>query len=264
MITVISKGLLSILTYSEKRKDILFLLAEGPHTLSDIKDYFNVSSPEIFPRLKEMEHSNLISKDDKIYSITPIGKAILKHYRPFLDMLSTIEKNETFWKDHMLDDIPEASLENLSELIGCEVVADSIENIYESHKVFQENIDRSNVLKGVSSIFIPSYPDFFVGLVSNNVPTSLILTENVFSKVVTEHREKIETFLSSPDSELYVIDDLRVAFVVTDQFFSMSLFFSNGSYDPRHDMVGYSASAIKWGNDLFDYYREQSRRVTSI
>ncbi|MBN2111058.1 MAG: winged helix-turn-helix domain-containing protein [Methanosarcinaceae archaeon] len=259
-----SKGLLSILTFSEKRKDILFLLAEKPRNLSEIKDHFNVSSPEIFPRLKEMENSNLIFKDDKIYSITPIGRAILKHYRPFLDMLSSIEKNETFWKEHMLDDIPETSLENLSELIGCEVVADSIENIYESHKVFLENIDRSNMLKGVSSIFIPSYPDFFVGLVSNHIPTSLILTENVFTKVVAEHREKIETFLSSPDSELYVIEDVSVAFVVTDQFFSMSLFFSNGSYDPRHDLVGYDASAIKWGNDLFNYYKEQSRCVISI
>ena len=264
MVAVKSKGLLSILTFSEKRKDILFLLEEGPQPLSDIKDYFNVSSPEIFPRLKEMESSNLISKDDKVYSITPIGRAILKHYRPFLDILGTIEKNETFWKEHMLDDLPDKSLENLSELIGCDIVADSIENIYESHKVFQENIGRSTVLKGVSPIFIPTYPDFFVGLVSNSVPTSLILTENVFFKLVTEHREKVETFLSSPDSELYVIEDVKVAFVVTDQFFSMSLFFSNGSYDPRQDLVGYDASAIKWGNELFDYYREQSRRVTSV
>ncbi|TGC08966.1 ArsR family transcriptional regulator [Methanolobus halotolerans] len=259
-----SKGLLSILTYSEKRKDILFLLADGPRTLSDIKEYFKVSSPEIFPRLKEMESSNMISKDDKIYSITPIGKAILKHYTPFLDILSTIEKNETFWKEHMLDDIPETLLENLSDLLDCEVVADSIENIYESHKLFKENIGKSSVLKGVSSIFIPSYPDFFVELVNNNVRTSLILTENVFFKVVTEHREKIEIYLNSPDSELYIIEDVRLAFVVTDQFFSMSLFFSNGSYDPRHDMVGHDASAIKWGNDLFEHYRKLSRRVTSI
>ncbi|WP_406655906.1 winged helix-turn-helix domain-containing protein [Methanolobus sp. ZRKC2] len=252
------------MTYSEKRKDILFLLAEEPRNLSDIKEYFDVSSPEIFPRLKEMENSNLISKDDKVYSITPIGRAILKHYTPFLDILSTIEKNETFWKEHMLDDIPETSLENLSELLECDVVADSIENIYESHKVFKENIDKSRVLKGVSSIFIPTYPDFFVELVNNNVSTSLILTENVFSKVATEHREKLEIYLESSDSELYVIEDVRLAFVVTDYFFSLSLFFSNGSYDPRSDLVGYDTSAIKWGNDLFEHYRKLSRRVTSI
>ena len=259
-----SKGLLSTLTFSEKRKDILFLLEEGPKTLSDIKDYFNVSSPEIFPRLKEMESSNLISKDDKVYSITPIGRAIIKHFRPFLDILATIEKNEDFWKEHILDDIPQSSLEKLSELKGCEVMADSIENIYESHKVFQENIARSSTLKGISSIFIPSHPDFFIELVSNNVPTSLILPENIFVKVILEHRDKIETFLSSPESELYVIDDVKLAFVVTDQFFSMSLFFSNGSYDPRHDIVGHDESSIKWGNDLFEYYRKKARKITSI
>ncbi|WP_406670596.1 winged helix-turn-helix domain-containing protein [Methanolobus sp. ZRKC4] len=259
-----SKGILSILTFSEKRKDILFLLEEKPCTLSDIKEYFDVSSPEIFPRLKEMENYNLIKKADKHYQITPIGLAMIRHFRPFLDILSTIEKNETFWKEHMLDDIPQSMIDNLMELKNSELVSDSIENIYESHKTFTENISKSSFLKGVSSIFIPTYPDFVVGMAERNVPTSLILTEKVFSKVRDEHREKLEYYLNASQTELFVVDDIKVAFVVTDYFFSLSLFFSNGSYDPRSDLVGYDTSAIKWGNDLFEHYRKLSRRVTSI
>ncbi|WP_164997787.1 helix-turn-helix transcriptional regulator [Methanolobus psychrotolerans] len=259
-----SKGLLSILTFSEKRKDILFLLEKKPSTLSDIKDYFNVSSPEISPRIKEMLAYNLIERTDKHYHITPIGRAIITHFRPFLEIIETIEKNESFWEEHYLDDIPQNLLDNLMDLKGCEVVSDSIENIYESHKSFTENISRSSYLKGVSSIFIPTYPDFVVGMAKRNVPTSLILTEKVFSKVRDEHHDKLEYYLSSPHTELYVVDDVKLAFVVTDVFFSMSLFFTPDTYDPRDDLVGSGESALKWGSELFDHYKAISSQITSI
>lgn len=264
MIAVKSKGLLSILAFSEKRKDILFLLAQNPRTLSEIREHFNVSSPEISPRIKEMEAANLIHRSDKHYQITPIGRAIAKHYRSFLDILETIEKNESFWSEHLVDDIPQHLLERLADLNECEVIADPLENIYESHKVFRENLSMSGIFKGVSTIFIPSYPDFFVGLASNKIPAELVLTEKVFLKVMSEHKDKLQSFLDSPTSELYIIEDARLAFVVTDYFFSLSLFYANGSYDPRNDLVGYGGSAIKWGNDLFEYYKGMSRHVTSI
>nr|WP_305891093.1 winged helix-turn-helix domain-containing protein [Methanolobus chelungpuianus] len=256
--------MLSILTFSEKRKDILFLLERAPSTLSEIRDHFNVSSPEISPRIKEMEAANLIQRVDKHYHITSIGKAIAKHYKPFLDILETIEKNESFWSEHLVDDIPLFMLERMADLYECEVIADPLENIYESHKIFQQNIIKSTTLKGVSTIFIPSYPDFFVDLAKDRIPAELVLTEKVFSKVISEHRDKLQVFLDSPCSELYIIEDARVAFVVTDYFFSLSLFYANGSYDPRNDMVGYDESALKWGNDLFEYYKGMSRKITSI
>ncbi|MDK2911476.1 MAG: hypothetical protein PWR29_433 [Methanolobus sp.] len=252
------------MTFSEKRKDILFLLERSPSTLSEIRDHFNVSSPEISPRIKEMEASNLIQRVDKHYHITSIGKAIAKHYKPFLDILETIEKNESFWPEHLVDDIPPFMLERLADLCECEVIADPLENIYESHKIFQQNIIKSTTIKGVSTIFIPSYPDFFVGLAEDRIPAELVLTEKVFSKVISEHRDKLQVFLDSPSSELYIIEDARLAFVVTDYFFSLSLFYANGSYDPRNDLVGYDESALKWGNDLFEYYKGMSRKITSI
>ncbi len=259
-----SKGLLSILTFSEKRKDILFLLEGKPCTLSDIREYFNVTSPEISPRIKEMVKYNLIEKVDKHYHITPIGLAMVKHFRPFLEIIETIEKNESFWKEHYLGDIPQNMIDNLMELKNSELVSDSIENIYESHKTFTENISKSSFLKGVSSIFIPTYPDFVVGMAQRDVPTSLILTEKVFSKVRDEHREKLEYYLNASQTELFVVADVKVAFVVTDVFFSMSLFFNPDTYDPRDDLVGYDQSSLKWGSDLFDHYKGMSRQITSI
>lgn len=259
-----SKGLLSILAFSEKRKKLLFFLEENSKTLSEIKDYFNVSSPEISPRVKEMVNANLIIKIDKSYHITPMGKAILDHYRPLLDIIGTIEKNEEFWKEHDVAGIPSNLLRDLAKLNDCELVSDTVANIYESHKVFAENISKSSYVKGISPIFIPTYPDFFTSLAEGQMPTSLILTENVFYKVAAEYREKLQFFLDTPKMELYVIENVKLAFVVTDHFFSLSLFYTNGSYDPRNDLVGYDGTSIKWGEELFEYYRRRSRRIVSL
>lgn len=62
-----SKGLLDIITFSEYRKIILFLLQNNPMSLSDIKDYFKVSTPEIQPHLKKLEEAYIITKDNNIY-----------------------------------------------------------------------------------------------------------------------------------------------------------------------------------------------------
>jgi len=108
-----SSGLLSVLTFSEKRKDLLFFIEEEPRTLSQIREYFKVSSPEISPRIKEMVASNLIVKDEKKYHITPIGKVASKYLKPLIKTLDSIERNDDFWKEHLLDGIPQKLLDRI-------------------------------------------------------------------------------------------------------------------------------------------------------
>ncbi|WP_330217364.1 helix-turn-helix transcriptional regulator [Methanococcoides methylutens] len=259
-----STGLLSILTFSEKRKDLLFLLEKGPRSLSQIREHFNVTSPEISPRLKEMEAANFIYKDEKEYHITPIGRVATKYLRPLIDTLHSIEKNETFWKEHILEGIPQHLLDRICELGECSIHEEGLENIYDSHKIFMNSIAEAKEVYGVSSIFIPSYPEFFSNLSKNSVPTSLILTRNVFEKVKNEYTEMMQSCLDSEATKLYLIDNAKVAFVATDNFFSLSLFFKNGSYDPQRDLVGTGDTIANWGKELFEHYKKEAREITSL
>lgn len=258
-----SKGLLSLLTFSEKRKDLLLFLLEQPSTLANIRKRFNVSSPEIAPRIREMESASLIYKDPstKMYTLTATGKIIAKSFKPFVDLVSLIEKNEDFWNDHDLSGIPDHLLDRLIDLKDCVFYVDSLENIYDSHRTFTENIARSSMIKGVSPVFFPSYPDFFLQLAQKNVPTSLILTKNIFDKVINEHNEKMKAYHDAKYTDLYLLDSSKVAFVVTDIFFSMSLFFKSGNYDPRTDLICFDETGIQWGNDLFKYYLSQAKKI---
>ncbi|WP_231582984.1 transcriptional regulator FilR1 domain-containing protein [Methanosarcina sp. MTP4] len=52
--------------------------------------------------------------------------------------------------------------------------------------------------------------------------------------------------------------------MVTDRFTSLSLFYKNGTFDPRNDLVGFDALAIKWGDDLFKHYKENSVEIKNL
>lgn len=259
-----SSGLLSILTFSEKRKDILFLLQENPRTLSEIKDYFDVRSPEILPRLKEMEAANLIVRQEGMYRLTSLGKVSAIYYKPFLDTLTAIEANEEFWGDHDLAAIPETLLNRIQELKECKVVRDEHEHIYDTHKAFLENVLSSTHFVGFSSIFLPSHPPMFLELARRGVPISIIVTPNVFFKIKSEHSVEIEEFLKFKHTSFHVYENAKIAFVVTDRFLSLSLFFKNGTYDPRNDLIGFDSASLKWGEDLFKHYKENSIEIKSL
>ena len=214
--------------------------------MTEIKDHFNVSSPEITPRLKEMEVSNFIfRKDDNKYYITQIGKVVARYFRPLIDVLNTIEKDEEFWKEHILDDIPQHLLERIYDLGECSLLEDSLENIYDANRDYTGNLLKSNVIMGISPIFIPAYPALFVELVQKNIPITLILTKKVFEKIKNEYRDELQTYLEHDKTRLYVTDNVKIAFTVTDYFLSLSLFFKNGSYDPQHDLMGFDESALE-------------------
>ncbi|VVB92178.1 Methanogenesis regulatory protein FilR1 [uncultured archaeon] len=260
-----SRGLLSVLAFSEKRENILFLLLEEPRTLAEIKDHFNISSPEILPRIKEMETKNLIYKDNKHYVLTPIGKVVAKFFQPLINTLHVIEENEEFWEKHMVEAIPQHFLERIGELGSCGLVENRLENMYEPHTEFFENIAKSEFVMGVAPIFNPAYPSFFLQLAQRKVSIALILTKNVFEKVKNEHGNNLQRFSDYNNTSVHILDeDIKLAFVVTSKFLSLSLFFKNGTFDAQRDLISFDKSALKWGEELFKYYKERSEEIKRL
>lgn len=259
-----SEGLLSTLAFSERRKEILFLLEESPKTLSEIKTYFNLTSTEILPRLKEMEDVYMILKQEELYQLSSMGKIAALYYKPFLDTLTSIEVNEDFWRNHDLEKIPEALLCRIKELRNCRIIKDEFEYIYASHQSFIENVMSSKRFVGLASIFLPNFPQMFLELARKNIPVSIIVTPKVFSQVKREYTTEFGEFIKYEHTDFYVIDESNISFGVTDQFFSLSLFFKNGTYDPRADLVGFDPDSIKWGEDLFEFYKEKSIEIRRL
>jgi predicted transcriptional regulator len=52
--------------------------------------------------------------------------------------------------------------------------------------------------------------------------------------------------------------------VVTDTYFSISLFYNSGVFDSKNDVVSYDPSARIWGERIFAYYRDRSEKIESL
>jgi predicted transcriptional regulator len=77
-----------------------------------------------------------------------------------------------------------------------------------------------------------------------------------------EYANEIKQFLSCKDSHLYVMDDVPIAFAVTDIFLSLSLCATNGHFDALTNLMSFEKPALKWGEELFRYYKEKSIEIT--
>ncbi len=257
--------LLDVITLSEKRRRILLLLREGPKTLSDLRDYFNVTSPEIIPQIRIMEQKRLLHQVGREYILTDIGELIASCFNRLVETLSIFEGNENFWDRHRIKGIPLEFQKRIHELGDYRIVRSDPTEVFEPHREYMQNLLKSTSIKGVSPIFHPEYPRAYLELAKKDIPIALIVTRDVFDRITREYRPMLEKGLQYKKVEFMICDEKpEVAFTVTNILINMGLFLKDGNYDVHNSIVSFDKSAIKWGEDLFKYYKERSEKVRGL
>jgi predicted transcriptional regulator len=257
--------LLSIISSSDKRKKILLLLQDGPKTLGDFRHTLSFTSTGMLPQIRILEERNLVKQEGRKYALTEIGQVVAEHLEPLVKTIEAVERQEEFWREHDIGAIPSHLLMRINELYDTQIIESDIEELFEPHKEFLENILNSKKVMGISPIVHPIYPEFFLQLAERGTEVSLILTRKAFDKIEKEYNDMLARGLSFKNGSLYILDDdIKLACIATDVFFSISLFFKNGVFDSRADLVSFDKSAILWGEELFNYFKERSMKIESL
>jgi|Deesub1362B_J571_1020462.scaffolds.fasta_scaffold02374_7 predicted transcriptional regulator len=257
--------LLRLLANSEKRSRIVLMLAEKPKSLAELSKKLGSSSSNVLPQIRKLEIKGLVKSDDGTYSLTEFGKLVAELFSGFLSGIEVIKRHKKFWTEHDISGIPDHLLKRIHELEGCYIVENPPESIYEPHKEFVENIESSSFVYGISSVYHPAYPRMFLELAKSGKEVRLILTKAVFEKVGRRNGRELEKYLSLENAAMHVSEkEVKLAMVVTDKFFSISLYFKNGIYDSSRDLISFSKTALLWGRELFEYYLKTSRRIKSL
>lgn len=256
-----AKGLLSLVAFSEKRRDMLLMLQKEPKTLKEIRDYFKVTSPEILPQIRKLEKNNLIYQEGKKYFLTEVGEIVTMSFEKLLQTLKIFEKDMEFWREHQIG-FPEEFRLQLHDLGDYTIYKSSPTEIFKPHDEYVKNLSRSKYVKGFSSALHPEYPRVVTMLASKGVDISLVVTEQVFEKLKKEYKKELKNYLSHKNASLYVCpEEFKVAFTTSDTFLSMRLFLQDGTYDFYKNIISYESSALKWGEELFSYYEKRSEKV---
>ncbi|SNQ62313.1 conserved hypothetical protein [Candidatus Methanoperedens nitroreducens] len=262
---IIMPDLLNIISTSDKRKKILLLLRDGPKTLGDFRRTLSFTSTGMLPQIRILEERNLVKQEGKQYALTEIGQVVAGHLESLVKTVEAVEKHEEFWREHDVGDIPSHLLMRINELYDTRIIESSTEELFEPSKESLENIINSKKIMGISPIVHPVYPEFYLQLLERETEVSLILTRKAFDKLEKEYNDKLARGLSFKNGSLYISEkDINIVCIATDVFFSISLFFKNGVFDSRQDLISFNKSAILWGEELFNYYKERSVKIESL
>ena len=257
-----ANGLLSLIAFSEKRREILSFVQKKPKTLQEIKDHFEVTSPEIIPQIKKLEKNYLICQIDRKYVLTDIGEIVNNSLDQLVKTLDIFEKDLEFWSVHNLKGVPLEFRIRLYDLGEFKIFKSTQTEMFKPHEEYIKNLLNSKFVFGVSPVLHPDYPKHINMLEDKGIPISIIITSDVLEKLKENHKLELEKSLRYKNIQLLIYDEkMEVAFTVTNNFLSLRFFLKDNTYDFYKNIISTEKSALEWGIDLFRYYEKRSRKV---
>jgi predicted transcriptional regulator len=259
---LVRKNLMDLVTLSGIRKELLFYLNEGPHSLSDIRDRFDITSPEVSPRIKELIEHDLVNFENRKYHMTPMGKTIVKNFLPFVDTINVFDQYGEWWKEHDLSCVPIEMLFRIGELKNFFIIEDDANDADRTRIEMLNILNNSTSLVGITCTFNDTYPEMFLNLAKNNVQTKIIITDKIYETLEKKYLEQLKEFSSINNSGIYVSkEEIKISQIVTDKCLFLSLCYKNGRFDLQSNLVSNDPSSVKWGNDLFNLYLDNSIKL---
>ena len=259
------KPLLDVIFASEKRKNSLLLLQDGPKEITILLQSMNTTRQALLPQLKILEENYLISRRDDKYELTSISKIIVDEMAPFVATLNVLDHNNDFWGERELGFLPSEMLRRIRELEPYTINEPSISNIHELNTEFTETTSSSERMCAVTTIFHPNFMDLFDQWTRNDTNITMILSEELFEKLRTHNLSDFQNLLDNSKIQfrLYCKPFRFVFFSLNDHCLLVTMLKKDGWYDNK-ELISYSRSALEWGKDLFKYYKMDSTLITTI
>lgn len=255
-------SLLETIWFSDKRRNLLFLLLEGPKSPEEIKKAFGVNWRSLILPLKELREEGLVLNNDGKYELSDIGELITGSVKPIDNVLNLFEGNTEYWAYRNLSIIPQELRDRIGEISDHKIVEPDLNHMFEPPEQVVDSLKNSGYVHSVFSIYHPLYSPLYFQLAEKGIEVSLVLTESVFERMQEDCREKMDEIqrLQNIELLLYRTETTGIippSIVVTDKIFLASFFNLNERYDHR-DVMSFSKSSLLWGEELFEYYKVKS------
>jgi len=254
-----TQSLIDLALLSERRKDLLLLLKEGPKNIDEIKESLSVNAASIQPHIKKMKNAHLIIEKNRSYRLSEIGEIIVENMEQLLDTIGVLEKHIDYWSSHDMSPIPDFLLDRIEELGSYEVLEPDAEHMFETPDVFQENIENSKKICTFVSYFHPESPRLYSSLVENGVDMTLCITEIVAERLFRDFPEEAGKLAGLENSNLFIYRKPAKlpSIVVTDRFLVLKLMENDGKLRDQM-LLCFGEEALRWGKEFFTHYMEMS------
>lgn len=248
------------LVSSDVRSKILLSLHESPKILASLRKELDYTSSTILHAMYQLDEKNLILKKSGVYSLSQIGEVVVLKLINIMNALNSIQKLENMFLNHNTTSIPSYLLHRLECLEKSYIIESTSQDLIKPYNTLKKLISKSKEIKILSSIFYPIYEDI---LKENSFKGNIqfIVSPEVLENILKNYKDLIIT-LSRNNLLLYELKvDVKIFLIDADNFLSMGLFSTDGTYDSSRFLFAESKDALKWGNHLLKYYLNQSYPV---
>ena len=259
--------MINLLLFSDKRRDFLLLLKDGPRNIDEVLDELQVPRNYMLHQIKKLKEKGLIVREGDECSLTILGNIVVRKLQPLVDAALVLDIDETFWVSRKLGTLPGCFLGRVGELKGCSLVepepGHEFDLIPEIVSAFRDPSKAMMLL----SYFHPQLPAFFLSVAEKGVNFPLVLTRGVFERFLQDFRNEGEELLMQENVNVFVLEDdameIPSVVAVSDSTLIFGLL-NRWERADRQYLVNCKSRALKWGEDLFAYYTERAREVTSL
>lgn len=247
-----------VLFFSEKRRQILLYLLQGPKTIDEIKTYLNSKSSPIMVQIRILTRNFLIREKNGVFSLTPLGDYTVREMKNILDMCAVFDKNPKYWGEAELTAFPAYLLSRIGELGEVELCYPDKAHIFDRVRPVEKSLRSVESLIEISSIFRQEYVTDYVEIAERGAGVSFIFTQEIIDRLEKEFPESYYKYMRLENVRIFACPVIKLAScMVTDKIISLSLFTKNGNFF-NHDLISFDKSAVLWGTDLFHHFRSLS------
>lgn len=251
------------LVASHVRMKILLSLYDGPKKLGYLREATGIASSTLIHGLRQLEEKRwLVRKGDNSY-LTSKGKVVLLNLIKLMEKFKTFDIQLNFWKNHNLNGIPLELQKDIDALRESYLVEVTLDNLEEPFTRYLKMLSEAKNMNAVLSVLFSRHTDAIHKILLKGGTAKLILAEDIFKQFMEQFDwNELQKYIKSGDLEIMVIsENLEVACVVSDIFFSLGLFFEDGVYDTSRLLMGHDMEALAWGDKLFQYYESKGKKV---
>ncbi len=254
---------LKFITTSSVRTKVILSLKETDLTLNQIKDKLALKSSSISHAIKNLEEENLVVKDGKNYSLSSLGKFYLFKSENLFKSFSTVKNCEKIFLNHLIDGIPHFLIEKIGYLNDSYIVESTPLDLIKPHTHYMEILSKSKDIRIISPIFYYPFFDLYTSGLKEGARAEIIITPLILNAMIKNMgREKIKEAMSTNKLQFLLVDeDMNISFAVTEDFLHFGLFLTDGIYDATMSLVNYNADAVKWGEELYNFYLKNAKEI---
>jgi predicted transcriptional regulator len=244
---------------------LLYLCENGPTKIEILRNIIKKPTPFILKAIKDLETSEFIKRMYKTLYLTSKGKILGLTFFRLIENMYILEKDD-FWTSHNLKQIPNHSLKQLYFLKDGEFISSTNDNLTKAVEKSLDLIKYSDELKIIIPVFSKIHLDaIFKFMVKNDGKLEIITNKKIFNLIYNSYSKEILSLNKKDRINFYNIDfDLKIFLINSNKFSILNLFFKNGDYDDSIYHLDKSSEGIKWGLNLFRYYKNKGIKINTL